>query len=402
LTDPIDWLLSLERLGMKFGLENMTRLIAELDHPEQRFLSAHIAGTNGKGSVTAMLEEALRRAGHRSARYTSPHLERLEERFVVTGAPVATGALSAAVAAVRDAVLRLQDESPGFSPTFFECATAAAFVVFRSERVEIAVIETGLGGRLDATNVVNPVATAITSVDFDHQALLGGTLSSIAREKAGIIKPGIPVVLGPLPAEAESEILRVAAERRAPVVRGRELTGITPALRGRHQRDNIAVTASLADVLNGRGLEIPESALRDAIENVHWPARLERFVDGKHEFLLDAAHNPAGARALADYLRESSWTDAALVFGAMADKDAGGMLRELAPVTTAIVCTTAEGGRAAGAEDLAGIARSFDAVTSVHVEPDPIRAVDLARTLSRHIVIAGSMFLVGPLRGILR
>jgi dihydrofolate synthase/folylpolyglutamate synthase len=402
LTDPIDWLLSLERLGMKFGLENMTRLVAALGNPEQSFLSVHVAGTNGKGSVTAMLETALHRAGHRSARYTSPHLERLEERFVVEGASVDTGSLATAVTRVRNGVLDLQQANPEFSPTFFECATAAAFVLFQSQAVRIAVIETGLGGRLDATNVIEPAATAITSIDLDHQALLGGTLAAIAREKAGIIKPHVPLVVGPLAPEAEREILRTAVEKNAAVSNGRDVPGVRPALRGRHQRDNIRVMVGLADVLKARGIDVPEEALRYAIENVQWPARLELLSDGAHEFLLDAAHNPAGARALADHLREAGWTDAALVFGAMADKDAVGMLTELTPVTSAIVCTTATGARAARAEELARIARSLGVPSTVHVEPDPERALALARTLSRRIVIAGSIFLVGPLRGILR
>ena len=186
------------------------------------------------------------------------------------------------------------------------------------------MIETGLGGRLDATNVIEPVATAITSIDLDHQALLGGTLAAIAREKAGIIKPDVPLVVGPLALEAEREILRTAAEKNAAVSSGRDVPGVRPALRGRHQRDNIRVMVGLADVLKARGIDVPEEALRYAIENVQWPARLELLSDGAHEFLLDAAHNPAGARALAEHLRDAGWTDAALVFGAMADKDAGG------------------------------------------------------------------------------
>ena len=401
--DPIDWLLGLERLGMKFGLENMIRLTTALGHPQNAFVCVHVAGTNGKGSVTAMLEAALHAAGHRSARYTSPHLERLEERYVIRGNEVGRPALSAAVVQVRDAVERLQaDGHEGFLPTFFECATAAAFTLFRDERVEVAVLEAGLGGRLDATNVVQPVATAITSIDFDHQALLGGTLTSIAREKAGIIKPEIPVVLGPMRRDVEDEITQVAAEQNANVIHGRDLAGLTPALRGRHQRDNIAVTVALADLLNARGISVPESALRHGIEHVEWPARLEHFAHGGYEYLLDAAHNPAGARALADYLRESSWTDAVLVFGAMTDKDVDGMLRELAPVVSSIVCTTAASARAATAADLAVVARRAAPTTMVEIEPDPARAVARARDRSGRIVIAGSMFLVGPLRGILR
>lgn len=404
MTDaPIAWLLGLERLGMKFGLENMHRLVSELGHPERRFQSVHIAGTNGKGSVTAMLEAALSHAGHRAARYTSPHLERIEERYVVGGEPVSPVVLADAVSEVREAAARVDAASEErFCPTFFECATAAAFVVFRDARADIAVLEAGLGGRLDATNVVLPIATAITSIDFDHQALLGDSLAAIAREKAGIIKPEVPVVLGPVPPEAEQEILQVAAARHAPVVRGRPLAGVRPALPGRHQLDNIAVTAALGDVIASRGIGVSEESLRFGVEHVKWPARLEHLTHGATEFLLDAAHNPGGARVLADYLRERRWSDAALVFGAMNDKDVRGMLAELLPVAAATVCTTAETVRAAQAADLGAAAREVSASARVFVEPDPARAVALARTLSRRVVIAGSMFLVGPLRGILR
>jgi dihydrofolate synthase/folylpolyglutamate synthase len=249
---------------------------------------------------------------------------------------------------------------------------------------------------------VTPVATAITSIDFDHQALLGNTLREIAREKAGIIKSSVPVVLGPLPRDAEEEVCRIAADRDAPVLRGREMPDANPALRGRHQRENTAVTAALADVLNARGIAIPASALREGIEQVDWPARLELVTLDDTEFLLDAAHNPAGARALAEFLRDSGWSGAALLFGAMKDKDADGMLRELAPVMRHIVCTTAGSPRAADAESLASAARIIAAGPSIHVEAEPARALARARTLSSRVVIAGSMFLVGPLRGILR
>ncbi|MEO6213739.1 MAG: Mur ligase family protein, partial [Vicinamibacterales bacterium] len=185
--DPLDWLLGLEPLGMKFGLANMERLMTALDHPERSFTSIHIAGTNGKGSVTAMVDTALRAAGVRSARYTSPHLLRLEERFVIDGAEVTTTALRRTLDQVRSVVEQVQLGDHTFSPTFFECTTAAAFELFRRHGAAIAVLEVGLGGRLDATNVIMPTVTAITSIDFDHQALLGTTLQSIAAEKAGII-----------------------------------------------------------------------------------------------------------------------------------------------------------------------------------------------------------------------
>jgi dihydrofolate synthase / folylpolyglutamate synthase len=406
--DPIDWLLSLEQLGMKFGLDNMARLVAAQGHPERTFRSIHVAGTNGKGSVTAMVDSALRAAGHLAARYTSPHLERLEERFAIAGLDVPTVELRGAVAKVRAVVEHIERTVPGFSPTFFECTTAAAFELFRQRQVQIAVLEAGLGGRLDATNVVAPVVAAITSIDFDHQALLGDTLESIAFEKAGIIKPAIPVVIGDLQPNAEAVIITIATERGAPVIRAagasKRLPGLRPALAGRHQLDNSDVAVAVLDTLSaaGVGVDVPDASIRAGIEHVTWPGRLERITSGKIEILLDAAHNRAGARALAAHLTDTSWTDAALVFGAMRDKDVAGMLAELAASVSAIICTTAASPRAETAEQIAGAASAISGHPPVYIEPDPARAVKAAAALSQRVVIAGSIFLIGPLRGILR
>ena len=403
--DPLDWLLGLELLGMKFGLENMHRLSAALHHPERRFKTVHIAGTNGKGSVTAMVEQGLHAAGYVSARYTSPHLSRLEERFVVSGKETDTPSLRAAVTAVRQAVEAIRAQQSAFSPTFFECATAAAFELFNRAGVEIAVLETGLGGRLDATNVVEPVVTAITSIDFDHEALLGTTVQAIAAEKAGIIKDGVPVVAGRLSREAEAVVADTAARRHAPFIRATSLPaawkGLRPALKGTHQRDNAAIAIAILEQLRVLGMDIPDDAIRSAVEDVRWPGRLEHLEGGGVSYLVDAAHNPAGTRALAAYIGDLGWTDAALVFGAMQDKKVVAMLGYLLPVVGAIVCTTAPSPRAEAGERLAGIARELSG-RPVHVEPDPERAVALARTLSPRVVIAGSIFLIGPLRGILR
>src|SRR5262249_13574376 len=200
--DPLAYLFSLEQFGIKFGLQNISAIVAERGHPERAFQSVHIAGTNGKGSVTAMVSAALHAAGHRTARYTSPHLVDLAERFVIDGAPVAHDAMLAAIGDVRSAVDELRSRGIlEVQPTFFEVTTAVAFELFRRAGVEVAVLEVGLGGRLDATNVVTPLVTAITSIAFDHQTYLGNTLREIAAEKAGIIKPNIPVVLGPVETE---------------------------------------------------------------------------------------------------------------------------------------------------------------------------------------------------------
>ena len=309
--DPLDFLFSLERLGMKFGLESIAALCEALDHPERAFRSIVIAGTNGKGSVTVMVETALRAAGHRTARYTSPHLVRLEERFHLLGQDVSTSDLRDAVGRVQEAVeLLLRTGAFRAPPTFFECATAAAFELFRRGGVDIAVLEVGLGGRLDATNVVMPIAAAITSIDFDHQAQLGDTLEAIAREKAGVIKPGIPVVCGPLPPEADRVVRDTCAERGARMVRAadvvrmtargdgaidvasgpRRLDGVTLALSGGHQQENAAVAVALLDELARSGIAVPDGAVRAGLSRAVWPARLERFQ-------VDGDGHPAGCRA---------------------------------------------------------------------------------------------------------
>ena len=270
----------------------------------------HIAGTNGKGSVTAMVDAALRAAGHRSARYTSPHLVDLAERFVIDGRPVGQDALVTAVADVRDAIDGLLAERAlTVQPTFFEVTTAVAFELFRRAGVEVAVVEVGLGGRLDATNVVSPIATAITSIAFDHQKYLGSTLRAIAFEKAGIIKPGVPVVVGELDPEAATVIERIADERGAELIRtsARDAADFTVGLPGAHQLANAAVAARLLTLLDARGISVSPEAIAAGLAHPEWPGRLDlrRLPDGR-EVLLDAAHNPAGAAALASYLQRKA------------------------------------------------------------------------------------------------
>jgi dihydrofolate synthase / folylpolyglutamate synthase len=420
--NPLDFLFSLERLGMKFGLENISRLCAALGRPERAFTSVLVAGTNGKGSVTAMAETAIRAAGHRAARYTSPHLLRLEERFVIDGAPVATEDLVAATGRVQevtgDLVARGVLDAP---PTFFECTTAIAFELFRRAAVEIAILEVGLGGRLDATNVVTPVATAITSIDFDHRAQLGNTIAAIAREKAGIIKAGVPVVCGPLPDEADAVIRDVAAAAGARVVRARDAVGVTRhadghvdfgsaryalervglALPGRHQIENATVVLALLAELDRTGIVVHEDSARVGLSAVSWPGRLEHVRTGDTDVLLDAAHNPAGAAALRDYLAEIGWDHSVLVFGAMRDKDVRAMLALLAPWCSRVVCTTAESARAMPAAEIAATAVEV-ARWDVDVEPVPAAAFARARHAGGRVVVAGSIFLIGPLRDILR
>jgi dihydrofolate synthase/folylpolyglutamate synthase len=422
--DAFGFLLGLERLGMTFGLENMRKLCESLGHPERRFPSVIIAGTNGKGSVTAMVDAALLAAGHRSARYTSPHLERLEERFVICGREVSREVLGRAVSRVQEAVSRLErDGRLDGSPTFFECTTATAFELF--DGVDLAVLEVGLGGRLDATNVVTPIAAAITSIDFDHEALLGHSIESIAREKAGVIKPGIPVVCGPLPHPARRVIEDVCGERNARLVPSDAevsitlrvdgdrtvadfstsrytFTGVHLALHGRHQAANAAVAIRLLEELDALGIQVDAGAIRSGLERTSWPGRLERLAYRGADVLFDAAHNPAGARALASFMAEAGWKGATLVFGALKDKDVAGMMEALAPACGRIICTTPASPRALSAEEAFRVAAQHGSGRALDIVPDPAAALQLACATAQRVVVAGSIFLIGPLRGILR
>jgi dihydrofolate synthase / folylpolyglutamate synthase len=415
----IEALLAREFFGIKLGLDNMHALVAALDHPELAYATAIVAGTNGKGSVTAMVTHALGAAGHRTARYTSPHLVRLEERFVIGGEPVSSEALEAVVADVlaAEAACRADGRLTTLA-TFFELATTAAFELFRRAKVDIAVIEVGLGGRFDATNVVRPRVAAITSIDFDHMRHLGRTLPEIAFEKAGVIKPGIPVVTGDLTSDAELVVERVCAEQRArlvPAHEGVECIGeiidgrahirietatraygpLTLALAGRHQIGNAVLAVRVLEELDALGIHVPAEAVRRGLEDARWRGRLERVaLAGGKTLLLDAAHNPAGAAALTSYIREIWPEGVLLVFGAMADKDVGGMLAMLAPVATGIIVTQVGSPRAATLETLAAAAEAT-LPGRVRAIADPRQAVEAALAAAPVVCVAGSIFLLG-------
>lgn len=397
LEDPF----GLEQFGIKFGLANIRAILARLDHPERAFRSVHVAGTNGKGSVTAMVEAALRVAGYKTARYTSPHLVALNERFVIDGRPVADTALMDAIACVRVATEDLRAAGTlEVQPTFFEATTAAAFELFRRAQVAVAVVEVGLGGRLDATNVLTPEATAITSIAFDHQLYLGSTLASIAREKAGIIKPRVPVVVGDLDPEADAVITRISQERDALLIRTRpsDVGTRVLGLRGNHQRANAAIAMRLLETLNERGIHVSSAAIDEGLRHPNWPGRLDvrRVADGR-EIVMDAAHNPAGAEALADYLRSQPAPPLPLVFAAMRDKDVAGMFRALLPSIARLIVTRASSARSADPDDLARTACGVAPALNVTVEPSLPSALALAwqQSPSGRIVVAGSVFLLG-------
>jgi dihydrofolate synthase/folylpolyglutamate synthase len=425
LSDPLAWLFGLEQFGIKFGLDNITAILDALGRPERAFRSVHIAGTNGKGSVTAMVDAALRAAGHRSARYTSPHLIDLAERFVVDGRPVAPEALDPAVRDVREVVdLLCRRGRLRVQPTFFEVTTAVAFELFRRAGAEVAVCEVGLGGRLDATNVIEPVASAITSIGFDHQQYLGRTLPEIAAEKAGIIKPGVPVVVGRLDRQAFATIAEVARRQGADLIDAMAGVSIeerdaadTPggsptrfrlrtsrhdygrvelALRGSHQIDNALVAVRLLETLDERGVTVQPPALVEGLQRAAWPGRLDiRSGPEGRTALLDAAHNRDGAAALAAFLRSSVFGKSPLVFAAMRDKDIDAMLRALAPEIGALVPTRASSARSADPWEIARLARTIAPGLPVTLAAEPAEALESAWRLSARIVVAGSIFLIG-------
>lgn len=425
------------RFGIKFGLETMRALVAEMGHPERSFPSLLVAGTNGKGSVAATCAAALRASGLRAGLYTSPHLVRVNERITVDGRAIADRDFALAVRDVRDAAERLVRRGVlEAHPTFFEVLTAAALAHFRRRAVDVAVLEVGLGGRLDATNVVDPVASAIVSVDFDHEVYLGRTLAAIAGEKAGVMRAGRPTVVGPLPEEARGAVRAraratgarlVEARRGARVeVRGgahgvpgavtrgtdpvdvldvRTPSGRYPGLRplpGAHQRDNLLVAIRLLEEAKREGLPVALREVPAAVARTRWPGRLER-VAGDPPLLLDGAHNPAGARALAAHLAPGP--PFVLLFAAMADKDVRGLARELFPPAAAVVLTRPRVARAATPDDLARRAGRLGA--RALREPSVSRALRLARRLARArgpgtiVVVAGSLYLVGAVKALL-
>jgi dihydrofolate synthase/folylpolyglutamate synthase len=416
---PREYLFSLEQLGVKLGLEQIRLLVATLGHPERTFRSLLVAGTNGKGSVTAMLERGLRAAGHRTGRYTSPHLVDLEERFAIGGRPIAPAETDRLAARIRGAAAALP--AP---PSFFEATTALAFEAFRDAGVEIAVLEVGLGGRLDATNVVDQIGAAITAVDFDHEAFLGDTIEAIAGEKAAVIKPGSLVVLGDNP-PAVLEVV-AAASRAAPAALVRAMDGVavqaaldrvsgrtrvqlaTPraaygdvvlALRGRHQIANAITAVRLLEELDARQIvPVPRAAIRTALEDVDWPARLELRRWRGVDVLIDGAHNPAGARALASYVSEVYERRLPVVAGAMRDKKIQALIAALAPAASHFVFTAAPTARAASADELATAAAAAAPGVASEAVDDPLAAIERAATLGAPVVVAGSLYLAGEIR----
>jgi dihydrofolate synthase/folylpolyglutamate synthase len=381
---------SVRTLGVSFGLDRVRLALERLGWPERRLRAVQIAGTNGKGSTAAFLESILRVAGLRTGLFTSPHLCRFSERIRIDGREIEgerLGQLDQAVAAT------------GVPLTYFEISAVLAFLAFAEAEVELAVLETGLGGRLDAVTASHPLACAITSIAADHQDLLGKSMREIAYEKACIARPGVPLFLGPLAAEALVEVERVAREIGSPLRRfGVDFTSSTSplGLAGAHQAANAALAVALAhQVASNLGRVLQPEVIKRGLAETRWPGRLERVTA---DVLLDCAHNAEGAEALAAALPAASRR--ALLVSIVQGKDASAMLAALAPHFDIVVATRSLSERSLAPETLAALVPS-DGSRVVEVVADPGLALARARALVAPdglVVVAGSIFLVGAVR----
>ena len=424
--EALAWLELLGQFGSRPGLERINQVLDNLGRPEKGLSIIHVAGTNGKGSVATFISSVLTAAGYSTGLYTSPHLVQYQERFLTDGVEAAEHELALYFTQVREVVDRLQAES-GLILTEFEVLTVVAFLYFAARRVDYLVLEVGLGGRLDATNVVVPKLAVITRIGIDHMAVLGNTLAAIAGEKAGIIKPKVPVVMGAQEAEAEAAIRAVADRNQAVLYATEDSVFVHPKehnlsgqrftlkvadrlypdlwikLLGPHQLENAATAACAWRVLAEQGAGISEAAFRQGLAAARWPARFE-VVKTKPLTIIDGAHNLSGAEALArtveQYLPAGRLL---LVVGVLADKDVNGILRVFASFASKAVVTRPDSPRAAAPKDVAAQLRLLGVDTLV--EPDIGRAVDKALTLAGPkdtVLVCGSLYLAGKARECLR
>ena len=416
----VQFLYGLQQHGIKLGLDTILALLGRVGDPHRRYPVLHIGGTNGKGSTAAMAASILQASGRRVGLYTSPHLIDFRERIRVNGGMIPESRVIDGVELLRTA------SRPDLAPTFFEFTTALAFHYFAECQVDVVVLEVGLGGRFDATNVVEPLAAAITTIGLDHEAYLGATIEAIAMEKAGIIKPGVPVVLGRIGEPA----CRVIEDRAAMVgatvfrlERDFRCEGASPAdcrytglslraehltcpLQGRFQIDNLACSLALIELAHEKGVTVSETAVRAGLQQVVWEGRLE-IVGQKPTVMVDGAHNPAAAAVLAEYLAE--WrrvrpaARVSLVVGMMRDKHPRAFLAPLLPLIDTLILTQADLPRAATGAELRLLLE--DDAPFAQVAPTPSDALAMAKhsaAASDLICVTGSLMLVGEIKALLR
>jgi dihydrofolate synthase/folylpolyglutamate synthase len=412
----IDWIHGAQRFGEKKGLQNIMRLLRALGNPEARLRCVHVAGTNAKGSVCALVESALRAGGFKTGLYTSPFLVAYPERIRIDGQPIGEALFEWAGNRVREAVGKM----PDMKPTAFELGTALALLAFFRSDVDIAVIEVGIGGRLDPTNAITPEVSVIANIGLDHMGQLGDTIEKIAGEKAGIIKPGVPVAMYPQKEPAAERVIeRACKERGAPLLRaehlpltltriharGADFSCEAPLLgkidarinlAGRHQVENAHLALAALSLMRGQGWEITKDAIAAGFAAARWHGRLEWAGDG---LLLDGAHNPQAARALRDYIGEFLPDKKIVLLTAMmSDKQPEACARILAPCAWSVVATQVAIPRALDAQTLAQVYRAQGVAAQVVREPAAALGEAAAQAGARGVVVAcGSLYLVGEL-----
>lgn len=409
---------SAERFGIKLGLDQIKSLLQELGNPQDTFRSILIAGTNGKGSVSAMLESIFLTSGFRTGLYTSPHLIDVRERIRVGGEMISRAEFENGLAIVFSAIDRLTASSVLEStPTHFEILTATAFYHFSRAKIDLGVVEVGLGGRFDATNVLQQMLSVITTIDFDHQEFLGRTLSEIAFEKAGIFKPGVPAIVGHLPEEAARVIFSAAKEKgcQLNVVNHQDVMNlhledgfpvfeyrpwgkeVQIHLRGRHQAANAAIALLACDIAEQSGILLDKGKVINALKSVQWPGRLQ-ILSKEPPVLIDSAHNPMGVRSLVSFLEDMKWDRVIVLFTAMKDKDIPSMLRNISGKVEKIFLT-----RVPPEKRCASITELFQAAEKEGIPSETEESLDHALEKARQfalekrlpLLIFGSIYLVG-------
>lgn len=416
------WLESLGQFGSRPGLERINQVLDILGHPERELDVIHVAGTNGKGSVCTFISSVLTAAGYRTGLYTSPHLTAYTERFQIDGVAAPKEELAQYFTQVRSAIDMLQADR-NLVLTEFEVLTVVAFLYFAARRVDCLVLEVGMGGRLDATNVVTPKLAVITRIGLDHMGVLGDTLAAIAREKAGIIKTQVPVVLGAQEPEAAAALRSMAKEKKAAVYAAEDLVSVyskeydlsgqrfdiklsdcllpdlSIKLLGPHQLENTATAVCALQALSDQGISVSDDALRRGLAEASWPGRFE-VIKKEPLAIVDGAHNPDGAEALVRTVGEYlDGSQRLLVLGVLEDKDVNSILKVFATIARKAIVTRPESPRAAKPEEVAARLKvlGVDAI----VEPDISLAVDKALSLARPqdvVLVCGSLYLAGKAR----
>ena len=424
----------LQFFKIKLGLESMAHFLDLLGHPQQRTSFVHVAGTNGKGSVSVILLTLLAEAGYKVGLYTSPHLSSVRERFRINNSYISEEDFAESATGIKNIL-------DGRQITYFEFTTALAMLWFAKKEVDLAILETGLGGRLDATNVITPLVSVITNVSMDHEAYLGNTLAEVAGEKAGIIKEGIPLVSGVGPDESREVIVETSRERGARLsLLGRDfkidqkpgnvfayhgmtktITGLSSPMRGKHQLENIGLSLATLEILGDKGFAVSDKVIREGLPEVFWPGRLEYFClndDGIRvedcadrpdqpvwRYLLDGAHNPAGVSCLKKSLEDDfSYRRLIMVWAGMADKDLAKTLAIIAPLCDVLIFCRPEAQRSATPEQLEKLIPAGIRAEVIHAD-SVAAALTTARQLAEAadlICVAGSLYLIGAARSQLR